>query len=63
MCHVPPGNSGNAKLSRFINEIVFGEETDINELGIPKSHFEMYKDAMLQMGCKTMNIDAFLNLL
>ena len=48
----------NTKVARFINEIVLGEESDLDRNGITKSHFEMYLAAMEEVGADTTRVKA-----
>lgn len=50
---------GGRSSRRLINEIVLGEESD-DVGGAVTSHFEMYLEAMRQVGCSTADIDAVL---
>jgi len=51
---------GSAKTRQLINEIVAGEESDMDEKGEIKSHFELYIDAMKQVGANTQPILTFI---
>lgn len=51
---------GNANTRSLINEIVAGEESDIDANGDKKSHFEMYLAAMEQCGADTKAINKFI---
>ncbi|MEY4003080.1 MAG: hypothetical protein RIT07_1122 [Bacteroidota bacterium] len=48
--------TGSAETRFLINEIVVGEESDVDMKGVRKSHFEMYLDAMEQAGANTQSI-------
>jgi len=51
---------GDAVTRQLINEIVAGEESDVDVEGNIKSHFELYLDAMVQCGAKVEPIRNFL---
>lgn len=54
----PPENNAAARL---INEIVWGEETDLDKDGNSVSHFEMYLNAMRQINANTQSIEKLLD--
>ncbi len=51
---------GSANTRFLINEIVAGEESDVDEYGNRISHFELYLQAMKQMGASTKNMEALI---
>lgn len=51
---------GNAATRKMINEIVLGEETDVDENGKAASHYELYLEAMQQAGADTSVINSLI---
>lgn len=51
---------GDADICYLINEIVTGEESDLDESGNRSSHFELYLRAMEQVDADTSTIRAFI---
>ena len=52
---------GNAETRYLINEIVLGEESDVDESGHRTSHFELYLKAMEEAGCNLNTINTFIS--
>ena len=50
---------GDREIRRLINSIVLEEESDVDQDGVPSSHYEMYLDAMKQSGANTSPIENF----
>ena len=53
---IPWMPNNNSETAYLINEIVTAEETDISQDGKRKSHYELYLDAMIDIGVKVENI-------
>jgi len=51
---------GNPITRRLINEIVLGEESDLNQNGHAVSHFELYLQAMNHIGADTRAINSYI---
>lgn len=60
---VPWFPTGSADSRYLINEIVVGEESDVDSEGNRKSHFELYLDAMNQADADTSQIENFISVL
>jgi hypothetical protein len=57
--NVPWFPAGNAKAARLINDIVIGEETDVDPDGSYVSHLDLYLRAMEDVGASTRQFDTF----
>ncbi len=57
---VPWMPNNNSEIAYLINEIVTAEETDISQDGKRKSHYELYIDAMKDIGAETKPIEQYI---
>lgn len=55
--------SVDTQAARLINEIVLEEESDSVDPGVYRSHFDLYRGAMREIGADTGQIDRFIDLL
>src|SRR6266576_527468 len=59
---VPWFPADNARAARLINDIVIGEETDVDPDGSYVSHLDLYLRAMADVGASTQQFDTFRSL-
>ena len=59
---VPWFPADNARAARLINDIVIGEETDVDPDGSYVSHLDLYLRAMVDVGASTRQFDTFRSL-
>src|SRR5712671_6159454 len=60
--NVPWFPADNARAARLINDIVIGEETDVDPDGSYVSHLDLYLRAMADVGASTLQFDRFRSL-
>ena len=60
--NVPWFPADNARAARLINDIVIGEETDVDPDGSYVSHLDLYLRAMADVGASTRQFDTFRSL-
>jgi hypothetical protein len=60
--NVPWFPADNARAARLINDIVIGEETDVDPDGSFISHLDLYLRAMADVGASTRQFDSFRSL-
>ena len=58
--NIPWVPKGDAETRYLINEIVCGEESDVDSVGNRISHFELYLNAMKECGVSTEEIEEFI---
>ena len=60
---IPWVPAGNSDAVRLVNEIAVAEECDEDECGARMSHFELYREGMIECGAETEQIDRLIHAL